>query len=1279
MFKNDVQGVEDMITKLMDKTETISSENIIMIVNDPSVSGSTALFDAAWYGFYDMAESLLNHGGKVDWTNLRGNTPICMAIEQNHLKIVRLFLQAGAQCHPKVVHKIRKHSGKFISPQIDQMVTQAWKLRNKEHRIACKGMPPLKAAVLQGDVQAVEKIKGERNAKTQANQLDEKGLPPLYHAARLGVLPIVKLLIQMGADVKFSTVIFKAKHSALHQALANNHIAVVQHLLKCGADPFKVDIDAIRVWAPSSVSSHCSHLIEVATRQSAEEGEESQSGTVFVDEWKERKCPAWLSQAEFKRTCLLFDFFDMDKDNIISLADLRKRIANPGNLAHPWTCDHTMISPHSASSASLFSSSSSTKAKQPLYSSNLSNDRLLQRMMTVAGLQRRQANLSKGLSFDNFCTVLEEWAGHCATKAEEKAAEERREHIEQRRQRWDLENEEQKLLEKTTPLLVTDSGMDMEERETEEKRRERERKEREREREGGENHHKGFGGRKLFGIEAARREEAMKGEQEAIDSISLALNAEGANRIKRDEELYGSDSLVTDSDIEDLVNAEHLGDWIGDMDDAGDEPKLVSMMNVVHKLVNMKMDKQLRLKKKMQLEQKREARAEAQRRKDLKKQQEMEAERLRIQAIEDRKPLHAIPHPYILRKQVSQANPSHLEERLTLVEDEQISTSGQKEMGREGGERKRGGEQRRRSSSRSRSRQPTLEGEMDAAEEDDEEDVLLADDRKRRLRSGVGVQKKKQGEEKKRESRTRALQLKPKGKSWLADNPYDLRSSRSERSSRPVSALARLSDNDAASSGDCEEERYDDGNIWGGRDGSEGRRGHTNTRADGAGAQQADEDGEEREREIDEESEEAEDGDEQEARQLEQQQRQQQQEEEVLSSNGKPLRWLPSSAGNEENLPVQGTSASLQPQQQQQQQHGGENSGDYHDLYDFHPDSQRAQKLAHKQLQQRQLGQQLPLGRKTEAASRQPARPKSAMAGYNKMARAPMQAALQASRDQRSRPTSSSSHHYHSSSASAAAHHYHQRPPSRGSTALIGGWRNAQHAHASNVTVPQTMRAGRATVSSASRRLPPANITPSSSFCPSSSGVEAVRGREKQARPQTAHALVWNPYPQHKHGYNNSSHNNQVSSGGVPPCVYEPALKQCLRLEGDAAGLRATTAHSVGDSTASSACLLTSSSLRPRSSGMLAVNRHHRRFQQAQLFPPSSTSSLSPTAAPQPHASRNNSSSSTFSPPSSLRQSSSFRLHRYRAEGREADSYADNVRERFGFPSDFLHISSASL
>jgi ankyrin repeat protein len=104
-----------------------------------------SLFTACWNGKYGLCKLLIDHGAKVNWRNLRGNTALHMAVEQNQVRIVELLLLSGytllascsllyisdcrlpyfvpssAEAPQGLVADIRKKSFKKISSNIDKL------------------------------------------------------------------------------------------------------------------------------------------------------------------------------------------------------------------------------------------------------------------------------------------------------------------------------------------------------------------------------------------------------------------------------------------------------------------------------------------------------------------------------------------------------------------------------------------------------------------------------------------------------------------------------------------------------------------------------------------------------------------------------------------------------------------------------------------------------------------------------------------------------------------------------------------------------------------------------------------------------------------------------------------------------------------------------------------------------------------------------------------------------------------------------------------------------
>lgn len=66
---------------------------------DPNLAGAdgdTPLIAAARVGFEEAAEWLLGLGAKIDATNRMGETPLIVAVQQRQPRMVKVFLDAGA-------------------------------------------------------------------------------------------------------------------------------------------------------------------------------------------------------------------------------------------------------------------------------------------------------------------------------------------------------------------------------------------------------------------------------------------------------------------------------------------------------------------------------------------------------------------------------------------------------------------------------------------------------------------------------------------------------------------------------------------------------------------------------------------------------------------------------------------------------------------------------------------------------------------------------------------------------------------------------------------------------------------------------------------------------------------------------------------------------------------------------------------------------------------------------------------------------------------------------
>ena len=253
-----------------------------------------------------MCELLLQNGAKVNWKNLRGNTAISMAIEQNHVDCVQLLFDYGAEIDIAAVNEIRTRTQKKISSKIDELVLSAGQKREKakeEEKTTAIVQSPLFAAVQSGNVETVQvfleqmaqkagKSTAHRRTNTldhttsqsilvqqrrlsvnppsavtveeqglvqMVNELDSEGQTALFQAAGKGYLDICRLLIEAGIDINFRD---KANRSALHMSIAGNQYATTKMLLEAGANTTGVDMKSIRFWSMSNISQRIDQLLK---------------------------------------------------------------------------------------------------------------------------------------------------------------------------------------------------------------------------------------------------------------------------------------------------------------------------------------------------------------------------------------------------------------------------------------------------------------------------------------------------------------------------------------------------------------------------------------------------------------------------------------------------------------------------------------------------------------------------------------------------------------------------------------------------------------------------------------------------------------------------------------------------------------------------------------------------------------------------------------------------------------------------------------------------------
>lgn len=324
--KGDYERCKEWLDRVPNRMDRVA------LVNAASASGSTALFGVSWDGRTDLMELLLLNGAKVNWKNLKENTALSMAIEQDQVECVEMLLAHGAHASIKEVHDIRKATGKKISSKIDQLIEQAQAMQNEMESKENTKSTALAQAVLAGRMDdvillttvppptitqnnrtnKVEKVQSITPAMIAAkiNELDTEGQTVLFGAAGRGHTDICKVLLDRGADLNFRD---KTGRSALHMAIASNHYTCVKFLLEVGANTTGVDMRQIRFWSNSNISNRIDNLLKKYPPKPLRTS-------------KLKRSPIeGLTLREFALQKKIFKFFDLNQDGFISEEELKSQ------------------------------------------------------------------------------------------------------------------------------------------------------------------------------------------------------------------------------------------------------------------------------------------------------------------------------------------------------------------------------------------------------------------------------------------------------------------------------------------------------------------------------------------------------------------------------------------------------------------------------------------------------------------------------------------------------------------------------------------------------------------------------------------------------------------------------------------------------------------------------------------------------------------------------------------------------------------------------------------
>jgi ankyrin repeat protein len=200
--------------------------------------GETALILAAWYGSPEIVCLLLENGANVNAQDNNGFTAIAKASSLGvgrHYEIVEILIQASANVN------IKTKDGK--SPFLLAVLNGHMELSNVLKKAGAKEEPyfigkqadmELLSATSIGDLQRVKYV---FFFKPNVNSIDNLGLTPLMHSARIGNREILTILLKAGANVDAKD---NSGKTALMLAARRGHKEAITVLLDYDAD---VDIE----------------------------------------------------------------------------------------------------------------------------------------------------------------------------------------------------------------------------------------------------------------------------------------------------------------------------------------------------------------------------------------------------------------------------------------------------------------------------------------------------------------------------------------------------------------------------------------------------------------------------------------------------------------------------------------------------------------------------------------------------------------------------------------------------------------------------------------------------------------------------------------------------------------------------------------------------------------------------------------------------------------------------------------------------------------------------